>query len=44
MTETEGFCWFYIECGNAVQVAIRAGYSMNYARAQSYKMLDNVGI
>lgn len=34
----------YIETGNAEQSALDAGYSKNYARAQSYKMLENVGI
>lgn len=34
----------YIETGNATESAIEAGYSRNYANAQSYKMLDNVGI
>lgn len=30
--------------GNAEKAALDAGYSKNYAKAQSYKMLDNVGI
>lgn len=34
----------YIELGNAEQAAIKAGYSKTYARAQSYKLLENVGI
>lgn len=38
------FCDFYIKQGNAEQAAIEAGYSKNYARAQSYKVLANVGV
>lgn len=34
----------YIKTGNAMQSAITAGYSKNYAKAQSSKMLENVGI
>lgn len=34
----------YIEHGNAYQSAIKAGYSKKYAKAQSSKMLENVGI
>ncbi|MCW6701534.1 terminase small subunit [Anaerococcus sp. NML200537] len=34
----------YIELGNAYQAAINAGYSENYAKAQSSKLLENVGI
>lgn len=34
----------YIISGNAYQAAIKAGYSKNYAKAQSKKLLDNVGI
>lgn len=34
----------YIITGNAEQSAIKAGYSDNYARGQSYKLLANVGI
>lgn len=45
MTEKQKkFCDFYIKYGNAQQAAIEAGYSKNYARAQSYKLLDNVGV
>lgn len=40
----KAFADYYIEAGNAEQAAIKAGYSKNYARAQSYKMLDNVGV
>lgn len=38
------FCDYYIETLNAYESAIKAGYSESYAKAQSYKMLENVGI
>ena len=38
------FAEYYIETLNAYESAIRAGYSERYAKAQSYKMLDIVGI
>lgn len=38
------FCDEYIKTGNATEAAINAGYSRNYANAQSYKLLENVGI
>ena len=34
----------YIITGNAYQSAIKAGYSKKYAKAQSHKLLENVGI
>lgn len=34
----------YIITGNIEQSALEAGYSKNYARAQSHKLLANVGI
>ncbi|MFL2116287.1 terminase small subunit [Marinilactibacillus psychrotolerans] len=34
----------YIISGNKYQSAITAGYSKNYAKAQSSKLLENVGI
>ncbi len=34
----------YIITGNKYQSAIKAGYSENYAKSQSYKLLENVGI
>lgn len=34
----------YLKTGNAMQSAIAAGYSDNYAKAQSSKLLENVGI
>lgn len=38
------FADYYIELGNAEQAALKAGYSQTYSRAQSYKLLANVGI
>lgn len=38
------FADLYIKLGNATQAAIEAGYSKNYAIAQGYKLLDNVGV
>ncbi|MEH7355082.1 terminase small subunit [Neobacillus drentensis] len=38
------FADFYIETGNITESAIKAGYSGNYANAQGYKLLENVGI
>ncbi|MGL5715029.1 MAG: terminase small subunit [Paraclostridium sp.] len=40
----KAFADYYIELGNATEAAIKAGYSENYANAQSYKLLENVGI
>jgi phage terminase small subunit len=37
------FADYYIELGNALDAAIKAGYS-KYANAQSYKLLENVGV
>ena len=34
----------YVLDGNAMQAAIRAGYSEAYAKSQSYKLLEHVGI
>jgi phage terminase small subunit len=34
----------YIITGNITESAIKAGYSKNYANAQGYKLLENVGI
>ena len=34
----------FIFSGNIYQSAINAGYSENYAKAQSCKLLENVGI
>ena len=40
----KAFADYYIESLNAYEAAIKAGYKENYAKAQSYKLLDNVGI
>lgn len=40
----KAFADYYLESGNAEESAIKAGYSENYARAQAYKLLVNVGI
>ena len=40
----KAFADYYIESLNAYESAIRAGYSESYAKSQSYKLLDNVGI
>ena len=40
----KAFAEYYLELGNAYKAAIKAGYSENYAKAQSYDMLDRVGI
>lgn len=40
----KAFADYYLQLGNAEQAAIKAGYSSAYARAQSYKLLENVGI
>lgn len=40
----QAFADYYIELGNAVEAAVKAGYSKNYANAQSYKLLENVGV
>lgn len=34
----------YVVDGNVMQAALRAGYSQSYAKANSYKLLDNGGI
>lgn len=34
----------YIKSGNAMQSAVKAGYSEKYAKSSSAKMLENVGI
>ncbi len=38
------FADFYIELGNIVQAALKAGYSENYANARACKLLENVGV
>lgn len=47
MKLTQKQCLFadeYIKSGNAMQSAIKAGYSEKYAKSSSAKMLENVGI
>lgn len=43
-TKQKDFADEYIASGNAMQSAIEAGYSFNYAKSQSHKLLENVGI
>lgn len=43
-SKQQSFADEYIKSGNAYQAAIKAGYSRNYAKAQSSKLLENVGI
>ena len=38
------FADYYIQSGNITESAVKAGYSQNYANAQGYKLLENVGI
>jgi len=38
------FCEEYVVDRNTYAAMTRAGYSENYAKAQGYKMLENVGI
>ena len=40
----KAFADYYIECGNVTEAAIKAGYAESYAKAQAYKLLENVGI
>ena len=40
----KAFADYYIKIGNTEKAAIEAGYSKNYARKQSHKLLANVGI
>ena len=43
-TKQKEFADEYILSGNAMQSAIKVGYSLNYAKSQSHKLLENVGI
>lgn len=43
-TKQKEFADEYILSGNAMQSAIKVGYSINYAKSQSHKLLENVGI
>lgn len=38
------FAELYAQSGNTVQSAIGAGYSVNYANARAYELLENVGV
>lgn len=38
------FAEYYVQSGNTVQSAIKAGYSENYANARAYELLENVGV
>ena len=40
----KAFADYYLASSNAYESAIKAGYSEKYAKAQSFKLLDNVGI
>ena len=42
--QQKAFADYYIESLNAYESAKRAGYSEAYAKSQSYKLLENVGI
>lgn len=38
------FAEYYVQSGNIVQSAVKAGYSENYANARAYELLKNVGV
>ena len=38
------FAEYYAQCGNTVQSAIKAGYSVNYANKLAHKLLVNIGV
>ena len=38
------FAEYYAQCGNTVQSAIKAGYSVNYANKRAHELLGNVGV
>lgn len=38
------FAEYYVQSGNTVQSAIKAGYSPQYANALAYKLLENIGV
>ena len=38
------FCDYYLESLNKYEAALKAGYSETYAKSQSHKLLENVGI
>ena len=42
MTERQRkFAEYYVQCGNAEQAAVSAGYSEQYARGNAYKLVAN---
>lgn len=45
MTERQRkFAEYYVQCGNAEQAAVSAGYSEQYARGNAYKLVANSGV
>lgn len=38
------FAEYYVQCGNAEQAAVSAGYSEQYARGNAYKLVANSGV
>lgn len=40
----KAFANYYIETGNAYQSAVKAGYSINYAKGNAIKLLENVSV
>lgn len=45
MTERQKkFAEYYTQSGNAVQSAIKAGYSEKYANKLAHKLLENIGV
>lgn len=38
------FAEYYVQCGNAEQAAVSAGYSGQYARGNAYKLVANSGV
>lgn len=43
-TRQKKFAEYYVQSGNTVQSAIKAGYSENYANANACKLLENVRV
>lgn len=43
-TRQKKFAEYYVQSGNIVQSAIKAGYSENYANANACKLLENVRV
>ncbi|MFR0949621.1 MAG: terminase small subunit [Ruminococcus callidus] len=38
------FAEYYVQCGNAEQAAVSAGYSEQYARGNAYKLVATVAL